>query len=186
MILLATVQSVLICIFFLFCFFSSRRDWSRCGKHWVLPWRNGQCKHQWCKWPGWPQQPAELSQWWGLLHLQSKTGLLCLKTKTNKHQPILSLQLQSFMAFTFQSTSLQLHSPHAVYVTRLQKKNQPQFYLYPTNETSPPPPRTSLKFNSVQKFKKSPTKKGLLYISLKHFTQQPQNVTSLAISLNIP
>lgn len=80
----------LICIHWLFfmcvCVCLSRGNWSWCGKHWVLPWRNGQCKHQWCKRPGWPQQPAELRQWRGLLHLQPETGLFCLK-----HQPILSL-----------------------------------------------------------------------------------------------
>lgn len=68
----------------------NRGDRSRRGKHRVLPWRNGQCEHQWRERPGRPQQPAELSQRWGLLHLQSKTGLLCLT-----HQPILLLQLQS-------------------------------------------------------------------------------------------
>lgn len=60
----------------------ARGDRSGRGKHRVLPWRNGQCEHQQRQRPGRPQQPAELRQRRGLLHLQSQTGLLRLKTTT--------------------------------------------------------------------------------------------------------
>lgn len=89
---LSKVRSVFIVVFLCL----SRGHWSWRGKHGVLPWRNGQCQHQRCQRPGRPEQPTELGQRRGLLHLQSKTGLFCLK-----HQPTVPLKLQPFKAFTF-------------------------------------------------------------------------------------
>lgn len=133
---------------FLTLLFWDRGDWSGRGKHRVLPWRNRQRKHQWCEWSGRPQQPAELRQRRGLLHLQPKSGLLHLN-----HQPPSSSRVPPFEVPSYSSLLPRFGSP-------LFRRNQPRD---PTFTTS----RTSLRVEI-----KPETKKGL---GPTRFTRQPWN-----------
>lgn len=72
----------MVCFPFLRSVLGCRGDRGGRRKHGVLPWRAGQCEHSQHQRPGWPQQPAEHGQRWGLLFLQCQTCLLLLEPRT--------------------------------------------------------------------------------------------------------